>query len=284
MNKSFLILIFLILSSELFAQSFYNYKRGRNAVISAGTGTSTYLGDLQNKGDYLDFSPNFVVGLQYQFTGRIAARAEVQWFQLAGDDKNSDDEDLVRRNLSFISNNFELNVVGMVNLFENGTRYYQRPSFNLYGYAGLGLLYFNPKAELNGEKYALQPIKTEGVSYSRSTIALIYGLGARFKVNPFFNLVIEGGLRQTFTDYLDDVSSKYVDNTSFSDPAHAILADRRVELGFEPKNAGSTRGNPDRNDGYFLLNVKVEFYLPADMLSIGSNKKPGNNRYKKRRR
>ncbi len=275
---------FFILTLEASSQSFYKFRRGRDVIASAGTGTTSYFGDLNDEGDFFDPKPNFNIGLQYFFTTRIAARAELLWFQLEGDDSESSEGGKVRRNLSFISNNFELNVVGIIQAFPNGTRYYQRPTFNVYGFAGIGLLYFNPQAELNGNKYALQPIQTEGVSYSRTTIVIPYGIGIKYKINPFFNIVLEGGFRQTFTDYIDDVSDKYVDNSSFSDPIHAQLADRRPEIGLSVKEAGSKRGNPENNDNYFIYNFKLEFFLPNNLLSSGSIKSKRNKKIMKRRK
>ncbi|QSE96788.1 DUF6089 family protein [Fulvivirga lutea] len=280
MRLNFIIGLFLLgFSSDLVGQSFFNYRRGRDFIASVGSGTSTYFGDLKDDGEYFDFKPHLNVGLSYFFNGNFGARAEIQWFQLEGSDKNSSDENKIERNLSFQSNNFEFNVVGIYQAFtSNGSRYYQRPSFNLYGFAGLGLLYFNPTAELDGKKYALQPIATEGVSYSRVTLVIPYGLGVRIKVNPFWNLAIEGGFRQTFTDYIDDVSTNYIDNSSFRDPVDAALADRN--LSGTPREAGRIRGNSEKNDNYFLMNIKVEFYLPADLLSSAKLKsgRPGKRR------
>lgn len=277
-------IILVFLSLDGFGQSFYNYRRGRDIIASVGTGTSTYFGDLKDNGDYFDPKPNLNLGLQYFFNERFGARAELGWFQIEGDDASEKESGKYKRNLSFISNNFELNVVGIVQAFPNGVKYYQRNNFNIYGFAGIGLLYFNPKAELDGKRYALQPIKTEGVSYSRVTIVIPYGLGVKYKVNPFFNVCIEGGFRQTFTDYLDDVSDKYIDNSSFSDPIHAQLADRRTEIGLPLKEAGDARGNPNKNDSYFNLNLKVEFYLPAEFLSTAKMRKSSNPRKRNRRR
>ncbi|MDX1628876.1 MAG: DUF6089 family protein, partial [Fulvivirga sp.] len=219
-------IIFIFLSvAELSAQSFFNATRGRDAIVSFGSGLTSYFGDLNDPGDIIDAQFNANIGLQYMFDNRFAARAEFAWFQLQGDDADSDDIGRIKRNLSFSSNNYEFNIVGLVNAFEYGPRFYQRPEFNIYGFAGVGGLYFNPKAELNGKKYALQPLQTEGVDYSRFAVVLIYGAGIKYMINPFLNLAFEAGYRLTFTDYLDDVSTVYRDNASFSDPIAAQLAD-----------------------------------------------------------
>jgi hypothetical protein len=276
-KASVLILLLGCVTLHSTAQSFYSIRRDRNTIVSAGTGTSTYFGELANPGDYFDAKPNLNIGLQFHLSRRVSLRSEITWFQLTGSDKKADIEsDRRSRNLSFQSNNYELNTVGIVSLFPNGQRFYQRSFFNVYGFAGIGLAYVNPKTEFNGEKIALQPLETEGVSYSRFQPVVPYGLGVRIKSGPFFNLCVEGGYRLTFTDYLDDVSTVHKDVALFSDPIASALADRRPEIGESIVAAGTQRGNPDNNDGYFLLNVKLEYYLPFD-LSFTSRKKISNN-------
>jgi hypothetical protein len=267
MRKSHLfVLIGVCLASGIAdAQSFYSVRRNRSLIFIAGTGTSTYFGELKNDGDYMDAKPNLNVGLQYYFYPRLSARVEANWFQLSGDDALADDSFNGRkgRNLSFVSNNYEITASGMINLFPNATRYYQRPTFNVYGFAGIGFLYMNPKARnANGDKVALQPLMTEGVKYSRFQPVIPYGLGIRLKLGPFFNAAIEGGYRMIFTDYLDDVSTVHPDKTGWSQE-RIEMSDRRPELGLNPYPVGARRGNPDTNDGYFLANLKIEYYLPS---------------------
>lgn len=277
------IIIIACVTIDGYAQSFYNYKRGRDFIVSAGTGSSTYFGELKDGGDYFDPRPNLNIGLQYFVSPRISVRLETAWFQLEGNDEGQTESGKFKRNLSFLSNNFEISTVATLQLFENGSRYYQRPSFNAYVFAGVGYLYFNPVGQIDGENIALQPIKTEGVDYNRSTFVLPYGLGLRYKINPFFNLVLEGGFRQTFTDYLDDVSTVYIDNSSFTDPVHARLADRSPEIGLPLNEAGVQRGNPETNDSYFILNVKLEFYLPSTFFSSSKLRNRGLQKKKKKR-
>jgi len=268
MNKKY-ILVLLILGQTLFVsgQSFYAIRRERSLIVTAGTGNASYFGELKDPKEYLDPKFNLCLGLQYFVDPRISIRTELTYFQLHGTDANSSDGSRVRRNLSFNSGNFEFNANGTINLLPLGHRFYQRPALNAYAFVGIGLLYTNPTAKLDGEKYALQPLRTEDVKYSRLQFIIPYGLGARMKINPFFNIALEGGYRLTFTDYLDDVSTVHPDKSSW-DPnsARFKLSDRRPELGLEPYNTGDQRGNTGKNDGYFLLNVKVEYYLPKNFL------------------
>ena len=84
-----------------------------------------------------------------------------------------------------------------------------------------------------------------------------------------------------FTDYLDDVSNQHVDPASFSDPIASALADRRPELGLPAVPAGTQRGNPSDDDGYFLFTVKVEYYLPDDFFGINNRQKKLNRNKRK---
>ncbi|HTJ49987.1 MAG TPA: DUF6089 family protein [Cyclobacteriaceae bacterium] len=263
------------------AQSFYAIRRDRSLIFSAGTGTSSYFGELKDKGKVIGPNPrvNLNFGLQYFFTNRIAVRTEVGWFQLAGNDASSVNKG---RNLSFTSNCYEINAVGMVNLFPNGTRFYQRAPYNIYAFAGVGYLHMNPKAEYDGKKYALQPLRTENVKYSREQFVIPFGLGARIKVTPFFNVAVEGGWRVTFTDYIDDVSTRYPDRSTW-DPnsIRYKLTDRRSEIGLEDWPAGHKRGNPSKNDSYYLLTVKVEYYLPNNFIFGNNNSRKLYNQKRK---
>lgn len=261
-NIRLLAIIMILLPTLADAQSFYAIRRDRSLIVTAGTGNASYFGDLKDPKEYLDPKVNVMGGLQYFFNPRFSARAELTYFQLKGSDANSTDGSRQRRNLSFTSGNFELAFTGTANLFPLGTRFYQRPAINVYGFLGVGVLYTNPKAELDGKKHSLQPLQTEGVKYSRVQPVIPYGLGVRLKAGPFFNVAIEGGYRLTFTDYLDDVSSVYPDQSSFFDPIAAALSMRYKD----PVPTGTQRGDLGNNDGYFLLNFKVEYYLPKNFL------------------
>ncbi|MBX2966865.1 MAG: outer membrane beta-barrel protein [Cyclobacteriaceae bacterium] len=281
-----LLVVLIFLPEWVDAQSFYAIRRERSIIGSVGLGTSSYFGELANPGDYLNSKPSINLGMQYFLTNRVSVRSELTWFQLQGDDAKADDDGRRMRNLSFTANNWELNATGSVSLFPIGTRFYQRSKVNFYGFAGVGVLYSNPKAELNGQKYELQPLQTEGIEYGKFHFVIPYGLGVRFMLNPFLNLAIESGHRITFTDYLDDVSTVYKDQASFTDPIAAALADRKPELGLPGRPTGAIRGNPDRNDGYMFLNIKLEYYFPDDVFWNSNNKlyrSKRNANYKRRR-
>jgi hypothetical protein len=247
------------------SQSFFALRRDRNFLVSFGTGTATYKGEMVNPGDFGRLRPNVAFGAEYYLNSRLSARAELTYFQLRGEDKDADD-DRWERNLSFQSGNIELSVLGAVNLSPMGVRFYQRSQLNFHVFAGIGVLYFNPKAKDQfGNKHALQPLQTEGKKYSRIQPVIPLGVGARIKLDPFFNILIEAGYRITFTDYLDDVSvRRYPDPATLKSALSREMSDRRDEIGTRPDRPQEVgvRGNPKENDGYFITNITLQYYLP----------------------
>ncbi len=306
MLKKLNFILFAISALPLFcdAQSFYAIRRNRNLMVSGGSGIAYYQGDLVDPGEFGIIKPNIAVGAEYFFLPRFSARAHLTWFQTKGDDRKAND-DRQERNLQFRSSNWELTTTVALNLMPTGVRFYQRSKINLHAFAGIGLLYFNPKAELDGKWYALQPLQTEGKKYSRFQPVIPFGLGARIKIDPFWNVMIEGGYRKTFTDYLDDVSrTRYLNRSSFTDPVARALSDRRLEYYQRELIAGrieelpefvtddvlgtqkGKRGNPANDDGYFIMNITVQYYLPTEIFRNSQRKLYTKKRkwiYRKRR-
>jgi len=277
----------LFVFSAGFSQSFYAVRKDRDLIGSIGLGTSTYFGEFQNPNNYVDAKPSLNIGVQafpapYFFGDRVAVRAELSWFRLEGNDADAND-DRVIRNLSFYSNNIELNAVGMIHAMPQHIKYYRilkRSTLNFYGLIGVGVLFTNPKTEYDGEKVALQPLQTEAVKYSRVQFVVPYGLGIKLKTSSLFNIAIEGAWRKTFTDYLDDASSRrYPDPAILQSDLSRALSDRRRERdpGYPVEPGRGVRGNPDKKDSYMLLNVKVEYYLPIKM-TINNRRYRGTKR------
>ena len=280
-KRYFLVLAFIIfLVGETFSQSFYSRSRDRQWVVSGGFGIGSYFGDLNNPGDIIDFTPDANFGVRYRVNNRISAGANFGWFMLRGDDKEADSPGRELRNLSFSSHNFEGMLFVSIDAYPVGKRFYQRPFVNPYTYFGIGLTYFNPRAELNGEWHALRPLQTEGIAYAPITPIIPLGIGFKFRATPFLNIVVEGGYRFTFSDYIDDVSTDYPEPTELGSELARQLSDRSTELGADPRPVGAVRGNPNNNDGYFLGTLKVEYFLGGSLFG----KDPYNRGRSRRRR
>ena len=280
MKRSILILTGFLLSAEIaFSQGFYSKTRNRNLILSVGTGTTHYYGDLAKPGDNSNINFDLAFGARYNFYRWFSAGTELTWFMLVGND-NTDPEKAIR-NLSFKSHNFELNAVIHVSLFEENRRFYMRRFANPYVYGGIGLVNYNPTAKLNGERYNLKKLNTSGENYSGFTASFPVGGGVKFRLNPFFNIVLDGCYHFVLSDNLDDVSSGvYPEPTSFTNETARLLSDRT----WETLPAGTPtwaeqgkefRGDPKDKDGFFILNIKFEYYFSE----IG-NKTPSGKRMK----
>ncbi|HYE56023.1 MAG TPA: DUF6089 family protein, partial [Chitinophagaceae bacterium] len=135
-----------------------------------------------------------------------------------------------------------------------------------------------------GARHFLQPLGTEGQGlaeypdrkpYKRTQFAIPFGAGLRVRVSDKVTLAYEFGLRKTFTDYLDDVSTTYVDP--------AILATTRgpkaVELSYrgdELRNGnpnypadGTMRGGAESKDWYYFSGISVTIGIGNALLGGG---------------
>lgn len=288
MKKVLLISIFLFCGAEIFAQSFYSNRINRRWMASGGIGYARALGDLTNPGSYFDTKLNIVGGIQYRFTDRVQAGVNLMAFQLSGSDLDIDPELNTRsRGLSFVSNNLELSATASISLFPTATRFTQRKLINPYLVAGVGVLLFDPRAEVPefafingdtipapraGEMVSLRPYQTERPnSYGRFALVVPVGVGVRVKVTDFLDLTAQVSNRITFTDYLDDVSGVggdkgrgYPDKNLFDlnnpeDVTALALSD--------PTGQGEIRGNPESDDYYLIFNIKAEFYIQGDFFN-----------------
>lgn len=295
MKKIILILFgFLFCSEMVFSQGFYNKSNSRNLILSAGTGTTHYYGDLAKSGDHSNIKPNFAVGARYNFYRWFSAGTELTWFMLAGDDKTDPGKEI--RNLSFQSHNFEISGLVYASLFEESGKFYMRQIANPFVYGGVGLVSYNPTAKLEGQRYNLKKLNTSGESYSGITAAFPVGAGVKIRVNSFINVVADGGYRFVLSDNLDDVSSGiYPEPSSFTDPIARDLSDRTWET-LDPgtptwaEQGKEFRGDPNNKDGYFIFNIKIEYYFaqigksnPSSFRIKKMNKNSNKNKPPKRR-
>jgi hypothetical protein len=249
---------------------------------SLSGGVTFYNGDLGDK----NFIPPLKLlspGYGLEFTAMIVNRLELSLSyshgSVSGDDAYSSSSGKKIRNLSFNSVIDEFAFKFRLEFFKTNDF---RP-VNSYLAAGLGFFRFNPKAELNGDMVALQPLGTEGQfidepgyesPYKLVSTALLVGVGMRITLTDRFALLAEVVPRFTFTDYLDDVSGYYPDSSSLAATQNGQLAVQMANqtglLNFPAK--GRPRGNPDFNDVYISAGIAFRYYF-GSLYSAGQ--KPG---------
>lgn len=236
--------------------------------IGVFAGGTNFIGDVGNYGIHIP--KGYVVGANYrhQFNSRYSIRAAFNFGTIANDDALSSMESRQFRNLSFKSNLYEGSVIGEVTFFKYrpGSRRY---SHTPYLFGGVALTWFNPKAQLNGEWYELQPLGTEGQLtsanpvnfYPKATWAIPFGLGYRFNLGNTTSIAIETGFRRTFSDYLDDVSGNYVDPNLIEAEHGTIAAQLSNRSGRAQELVGYARGNSATDDWYVFTGIHLYFEI-----------------------
>ena len=243
-----------------------------------GLGAAHYFGDLNTRARLN--RPKIAAGIFFRknFGNYIAARIVANYAQLGYSDiYNTQNEYMHRRNLSFNTNVWELSLRGDFNFF----RFLPGdPEFNFTPYVtlGIGVFSYDPYAYLQGQKYFLRPLGTEGQGsslypdrkpYSSMAICFPLGVGIKYAFNERFNIGLEITHRFTTTDYLDDVSKTYVDPAVFpplpdgSPSPAALLSDRSYELGTPIGIKGRQRGIETNKDQFITAMIYFSFNLQS---------------------
>lgn len=274
-------MLFIVLPSLGFSQYYWDF--------GGSLGAANYLGEMGGKEDTRKDFVNDIKLSQTRFAGsgfarykllpNISLKAEMAYLRISGDDKLSTNRGRRGRNLSFFNNIFELSLTGQYYFYEIndlGKTYRYRNDFRAYGFAGIAAFHHNPKTVYNGEKVALQPLNTEGLSkpYSLWGMSIPMGIGFYFTIEKKYRIGWELGWRKTFTDYLDDVSGTYAtDEQLGNDPLRIALANRRPELGDDPNVAeeghylppslatNGKRGDPTHKDNYMFTAVNFSYVI-----------------------
>lgn len=248
---------------------------GQETQLSLNVGFSNYNGDISKTVDAFslgEYRPAAGIHFKQKHNPYFTTRFGLQYGQATATDAIAESEPRRLRNLSFVTNIFEIGLMEEFNLL--GFDYYEGKYFSPYIFAGIAGFYFNPKAEYLGRLYELQPLGTEGQGipgfgekYNLYQFAIPFGLGLKYALTESITLSLELGGRKLFTDYLDDISGTYVNYQTLlqnNGELAAILAHRSGEyLGTEPLEVptGTVRGNPTNNDWYFFSLVGVSWTI-----------------------
>jgi opacity protein-like surface antigen len=258
----------------------------KSSELGITIGGSIFFGDLGGSSDIgrpfisdLDIvvtRPAVGIFFRRNFNNRLSFRISGYYTQVFGDDALSNADNAGQpgyprkyRNLSFKSNIIELSGQFDINFMSyvvGSTRY----RFTPYLTMGLGGIYFEPKANINGGWVKLRELGTEGQGLQQypgkkvySNIAMIFpvGLGIKYNMNEEWSFNFEIVHRFSNTDYVDDVSTTYANPAYFTDPLTAALADRSNGDNPNQTAPGQQRGNPANYDGYTLINFTFAYVL-----------------------
>ena len=304
----FIILFFICFNSQSQSVSFFNGK----FELGIGMGPSFFLGDL---GGTRGKGKTFVKDVNFPLTkllkGIYAGYFPAEWigFRLAANIGSLEADDAIirtngkdeyerkKRNLKFKSTlseaYFAMEIYPTVFLEQyDGLQYKFRP----YGLIGVGIFHFNPKGEYiepngNTKWVELKPLRLEGQGlpqfptrkeYKLTQLNIPMGFGVKYFLKENMYIGIEVLHRKTFTDYIDDVSVKYIDPSLFSTfltPQDATYArqlmyrENLINPTVSRRYINYQRGDPTENDAYFSGLVRLGWRLNGDNTPNGRAKR-----------
>ena len=285
-------IVLLILTALLLAPAISEAQRWKRQryEFSFWLGISNFLGELGGANQIgtnyfrdLEWSLTRMaasVGLRYKLSNYFALKSHLTYGRITGDDKLTTEYFRNYRNLNFFSDIYEFNVnfEGAFQQEQVGHRYRLRKvrgmkGYELYTYAfvGVGVFYFDPKTTYKGTTIRLQPLGTEGQGlipsrnrYSLVQLCIPVGIGFKYTIDRTWGVGLELGIRKTFTDYIDDVSTTYFDFNNYPNANQdaAALSDRSNQSDPVVTTPGEQRGDPRDKDSYmfgiFSINYKLK--------------------------
>lgn len=295
--------LFVLIVAATYVPSYSQYYGEKSSFFEAGftMGPSNFLGDLGgNKGigrhglkdnNFPMTKFNFGLWLTYQPNEWLAFRLAANLGKLEGDDaiikpKGGYEEARLIRNSDFRSKLYEaffaMEIYPTVFFEYEPTDIFHK--LRPYGLIGVGVFNFNPQGTdpQTGQWVDLKPLHTEGQGfpeypdrkeYKLTQLNVPTGLGVKYFLSEKVNISLEVIHRTTFTDYIDDVSTRYIDPALFYTHlplAQAQVAERLANKSLGPGGIGTRfvpgnkRGTAENNDAYYTFGIKFGVRLGSD--------------------
>ena len=252
---------------------FSQKKSAKSAEVGIFLGGAYYIGDLN---PLVHFGPQTKpaggILFRYNINSRLALRANMLFGNIQADDALSTSPAQQQRNLNFRSRISEFSVQAEFNFLDYQIGNEKR-KFSPYLFLGIAGFSFNPVAVYGNYKFTLQPLGTEGQGlpggsskkkYRLTQISIPFGVGIKTNLSKNIGLSIEWGMRKTFTDYLDDVSTNYYSPAVLAAARGAVAAAASdPSIGTDPvyTNVGRQRGNPTTKDWYAFAGIGLTLKL-----------------------
>lgn len=153
--------------------------------------------------------------------------------------------------------------------------------FQPYGVIGVGVFHFNPQGldPTTGSWVDLKPLRTEGQGfpeypdrkeYKLTQVNIPMGFGVKYLASERVDFSFEILHRKTFTDYIDDVSTTYIDPVAYYNNLTPEMAQRAERLSNKTSQSGlslslfgpgAKRGTAANNDAYYACAFKLNIRL-----------------------
>ena len=220
-------------------------------------GGSYYLGDLNPGFHFLMTKPAYGLVARFNLDSRWTVRASAYRGDVAGDDNVTGA--VAGRGLYFDSQITDFSAVielNFLNYITGSTRNFVAP----YIFGGIGVFMFNPMAD----GVPLRDLGTEGQNlgfdgrsrYQTTSLAVPFGFGFKYSLNKRLAFAFEWGLRKTFTDYIDDVSTTYYLLGQAISPDNQEMVMSDPTMSHRPYEA---RGNASTRDWYAFFGLTATY-------------------------
>ena len=244
-------------------------RRGASKELGIQLGTAWYVGDL-NPGNMLRSMSHLTRGgfYRHNINTRWSVRGQFLQGRIEAWDDDQSNGWQQNRNLHFRNQINEYSLTTELNFRDHAVG---NPKRNLvpFLYAGVAIYTHDPEGQdIYGNWQPLQPMGTEGQgwfedvsNYLNWGVAVPYGLGWKGNLGSGMSIQFEWGARKTWTDYLDDVSTVYMNPSLLREARGQTavqFADRSLDdLSSSQGPESFQRGDPGRNDryGYFLFSL-----------------------------
>lgn len=216
-GAAFVFFFSIIFSSNCLAQI------SQKSEVGFGLGIFNYTGDLVRSYDLSQATPAATVFYRSNISHVISLRTSLTAGQLAASDaKNPIDPFAVKRNASFDIFLMELSGVFEYH-FLDWRDAKRKLRFTPYLFAGAGL-------------FGISGNDNKTAQYSNVQLAIPFGAGMKYVLNPKYYISFEVGIRKTFFDYLDNISGS--SNTTSKNYQY---------------------GNPNDYDNYFFTGISLTY-------------------------
>ena len=256
------------------------YGAGISNCLTDLGGADTYGRNGLQDYDWRSTRPTLMVGMRFKQTQQISHKLNFTVGMIAADDKLTKEKYRNGRNLHFRSPILELgyNFEFYLKKEKRGHRFKLRGVKGLknmglypYGFFGISTFFFAPQANVGGDWKWLKPLTTEaqGISptkkpYSLVQLSVPLGVGLKYAIDRRWLISIEYGLRKTFTDYLDDVSTIYPNQDFLINEAKQGSVSALASDPTNNQEAGSQRGDATNNDSYMFLIIAANYKLKTN--------------------
>ena len=195
--------------------------------LGFGLGGFNYTGDLVRDFAIKNTRPGLGVLYRRNFNNYFSVRGAVHGGWLAGSDNPPYDALAQQRDTSFSISVVELSAVAEYHFLDWKNNIHLL-RWTPYFFVGVGVSFFGAHGE--------PPVgSTPQEGYSRTQPVIPVGVGFKYMLTPVWVLSLEGGIRKTFTDYIDNVAD----------------SDLRIK--------NYEYGNPYTNDFYYYVGFSLSY-------------------------